>query len=255
MLHQNQTRRKNSQASSKPHSDHPKPQTTPLQLQAWSCFGVTKKISLALGVRSLSWGSFVLAVIEKAEKKSLKLLTYRLFPLLTLSKSRALFSEKHHQKLFSLFSEWDKQDFLQSGMTQQHWGPQWFFALLSKQNYYSPGSRAAQTQVLHHLTPLWNIPWKWLSLSSAASSRLDTLQSSEGGVLSAGGMSTLCWPPHQPGELRFTLDMGQVRSAWGLFLSARWKKVLVEAELSSSSSPRDQTWGYFSDRPTGLPEN
>lgn len=97
-------------------------------------------------VSGVSPEALLFLLLQKKQEKSLKLQTYRIFPLPTLSKRRALFSEKHHQNLFFLFSEWDKQDFLQSGMTQQHWGPQWFFALLSKQNYYSPGSRAAQTK-------------------------------------------------------------------------------------------------------------
>lgn len=92
----------------------------------------------------------------------------------TFQASRDLFSEKCHQHCFSAFSGRDKQDFTQPGMTQQHWGPQWFFPLLSKQNYYSPGSRAVQTQAVHHLAPPWNIPWKWLSLSLQPARWLDT---------------------------------------------------------------------------------
>lgn len=167
-----------------------------------------------MGVRSLSRGSFVLAVTEKVGKKSFRHQTYGLFPLPTLSKSRALFSEKHHQNLVSLFSGWDKQDFLQSGMTQQHWGSRWFFALLSKQNYYSPGSRAAQSPVPHHLTPLWNIPWKWLSLSSAASSRLDTACSSAGLAALCSGMSSFAGPSPPP-ELGFYPDRGQITVSLG----------------------------------------
>lgn len=48
--------------------------------------------------------------------------------------------------------------------------PSDFFPHLSKQNYYSPGNRAVQTQAPHQFAPPWDIPWKWLSLSSAASS-------------------------------------------------------------------------------------
>lgn len=52
--------------------------------------------------------------------------------------------------------------------------PSDFFRLLSKQNYNSPGSRAVQTQAVHHLAPPWNIPWKWLSLSLQPAQWLDT---------------------------------------------------------------------------------
>lgn len=149
---------------------------------------------------------------KKKKASGFKSMDY--FHCLPSPKSRGVFSEKCHQNRFSLFSGWDKQDFIQSGMTQQHWGPQWFFPLLSKQNYYSPGNRAVQTQALHHLAPPWNIPWKWLSLSSAASSAAghERCRTASVWVLSARGMSTVCCPVHCPWKPSFTLDMSQIQS-------------------------------------------
>lgn len=109
--------------------------------------------------------------------------------------------------LISLFSGGDKQDFLQSGMTQQHWGPQWFFALLSKQNYYSLGSRAAMSWVLHHLTPLWNI--------SHGNDSAFPLQPAPGWTQPAAQQTALCSGmssfagPSPPLELGFYPHRGQ----------------------------------------------
>lgn len=128
------------------------------------------KFSLAWDVRSPSRGLFLLAGVTCLRKKASGVQSTDYFHCLRSPEVKIFFSEKCHQNRFSLFSGWDKQDFIQSGMTQQHRGLQRFFPLLSKQNYYSPGNRAVQTRAPHHLAPPWNIPWKWLSLSSAASS-------------------------------------------------------------------------------------
>lgn len=133
-----------------------------------------KNSSLASDTKSPFEGSFVIVSVtcycccRTSRKKKLQDSNLRTIST-AYTPDRIIFSKVPPELLLSLSPGWDKQDLIQSGMTQQHGGPQWFFSLPSKQNHYSPGKGAAQTQAPHHLAPPWNIPWKWLSLSSAAS--------------------------------------------------------------------------------------